>query len=59
MPSVEGWVTEDIQLLSSGMETRRQDAPCSGLLQPAGMTCRFIGHRIREFGDFCEHVNGE
>ena len=59
MACVDGWVTEDIQLVSSDMEARRHGASCSGLFQPAGLRCKFIGHRIGDSGDFCEHVNGQ
>ena len=59
MPCDDGWVTGDIQLVASDMEKRRHGAPCSGLLQPAGLQCRVRGHRIGDSGDFCEHVNGQ
>jgi hypothetical protein len=59
MPCVDGWVTGDFQLVSSDMETPRHGALCSGLLQPAGLRCRFIGHKIGDSGDFCEQVNGQ
>jgi hypothetical protein len=57
MPCDNGWVTGDIQLVSSDMELSRHGAPCSSLLQPAGLQCMVIGHRTGDSEVFCEHVN--